>query len=268
MRLIFLNYALLLVLCTSCEKVIEVNINDTDKKYVIEGVLTNQPGDCMVLLSRTKDFEEDNEFAGVSGATIQISEEGGVTTLLTETAAGVYQATGITGVSGKKYHLSVTINGQVFSSASTMPQQVPMDSIFVKDDHIGGESRKLVNVQYTDPAEAGNNYRFIQYVNGLKEKQIFTRNDELTNGNPVTAVLRYLRGDDNENNLRRGDLVQVNMLCIDAAVHKYWYSLNRSATGGGGQNSSTPANPVTNITGGALGYFSAHTVQSKTLVVQ
>ncbi len=57
------------------------------------------------------------------------------------------------------------------------------------------------------------------------------------------------------------------MMCIDAAVYKYWYSF---LTGGasGDSNSASPANPVTNIKGGALGYFSAHTLQTKTVVVQ
>jgi hypothetical protein len=81
--------------------------------------------------------------------------------------------------------------------------------------------------------------------------------------------LRYTKNDDDEpdNSIKIGDLVQIDMQCIDSAIYKYWYSLNRSATGGG-QNSATPANPVTNMTGGALGYFSAHTLESRTLVVQ
>jgi hypothetical protein len=257
----------LLLFGTGCEKVIDVKLDNAAKKYVIEGVVTDQPGTCMVLLSQTKNFEDDNEFAGVSGARVQITEPGGATTLLTETSAGVYQATGLTGASGNTYELAVTINGQSFTASSTMPQPVNMDSIFVTDDQVIGKARKLVNVQFKDPAAMSNNYRFIQYVNGLKEQQIFIRNDELTNGNTNLIKLRYPRSNNKDNDLQSGDQIKVDMLCIDSAVYKYWYSLNRSATGGGGQMSATPANPVTNITGGALGYFSAHTLQSKTMVV-
>jgi hypothetical protein len=257
----------LLMFCSGCEKVITVNLDDAEKKYVIEGVLTTQPGSCMVLLSQTKDFDDDNVFAGITGATVQITEQGGATTLLTETSTGVYQSTTLSGSSGKTYELSVAINGQTFTAYSAMPQPVNMDSIFTSDDNLRGNTRKLVNVQYKDPETTGNNYRFIQYVNGLREQQIFIRNDELTNGNTSIVPLRYVRSDDEDNDIRQGDQVKVDMLCIDAAVYKYWYSLNRSATGGG-QMSATPANPVTNIQGGALGYFSAHTVQSKTMVVR
>jgi len=55
------------------------------------------------------------------------------------------------------------------------------------------------------------------------------------------------------------------MICNDAAVYKYWYSLNDGATGTG--QSASPANPVTNISGGALGYFSAQTVRTKGIKV-
>lgn len=257
----------LLMLTASCEKVIDVNLDSAEKKYVIEGVITNQPGTCMVLVSQTSDFDDDNAFAGISGATVQLTEQGGATTLLTETTTGVYQATGISGTSGKTYELSVLVNGETFTAASTMPQQVNMDSIFFTTDNVLGNTRKLVNVQYNDPAVTGNNYRFIQYVNGLKEQEIFIRNDELTNGNTAITKLRYTSSDEENNDITTGDQIKVDMLCIDAAVYKYWYSLNRSATGGG-EMSATPANPVTNITGGALGYFSAHTLQSKTMVAQ
>ena len=54
------------------------------------------------------------------------------------------------------------------------------------------------------------------------------------------------------------------MQCIDNAVYKYWFSLNQSATGT--SQSASPANAVSNISGGALGYFSVHTVESKTVV--
>jgi hypothetical protein len=253
----------------SCEKVIHINLDTADKKYVVEGVLTNQPGTCMVLLSQTKDFDASNDFTGVSGAIIQITEKDGPVTQLTETSTGVYQAANLTGASGKTYTLAVSVKGQSFLASSTMPAQVNMDSLFITNDEAPGGKRKMANVQYNDPASVANNYRFVQYVNGVKEQEIFVRNDELTNGNLTITKLRYPKNDDGEpdNSIKTGDLVKVDMQCIDSAIYKYWYSLNRSATGGG-QNSATPANPVTNMTGGALGYFSAHTLQSRTMVVR
>jgi len=55
------------------------------------------------------------------------------------------------------------------------------------------------------------------------------------------------------------------MLNIDYPVYKYFFSLENSATGE--NQSATPANPVSNIKGGALGYFSVQTIQSREIKV-
>ncbi|MEI9912418.1 MAG: hypothetical protein WDO71_23875 [Bacteroidota bacterium] len=41
-----------------------------EKKYVVEAVITDQPGTAKVLVTQTKSFDEDNNFAGISGATV------------------------------------------------------------------------------------------------------------------------------------------------------------------------------------------------------
>jgi hypothetical protein len=109
--------------------------------------------------------------------------------------------------------------------------------------------------------------RWVQYVNGLEEKTIFIGDDEFTDGLTIRDQLNY-NNDTNDPNrdIKTGDTVRVDMLCLDAAVYKYWYSLNTEASGNGSANS--PGNPISNINGGCLGYFSAQTVRSKTLVVQ
>jgi hypothetical protein len=41
----------------------------------------------------------------------------------------------------------------------------------------------------------------------------------------------------------------------------------RQAGGGGGRQAAAPANPVSNFTHGALGYFNAYAVKSKVIVI-
>ncbi len=65
--------------------------------------------------------------------------------------------------------------------------------------------------------------------------------------------------------VRSKDTVMVEMRCIDKAVYDYFYSLDQISSTNG--NSATPANPVSNILGGALGYFSAHTVRKVAAVI-
>jgi hypothetical protein len=57
------------------------------------------------------------------------------------------------------------------------------------------------------------------------------------------------------------------MHCIDKVTYDYYYSLTQSSRNGPG-GGATPANPITNIEGGALGYFAAFTVQKLTKVIK
>lgn len=263
-----LHWQLLLVIAvafTSCEKVIDIDLNDVEKKYVIEGVLTDADGSAVVQISQTKNFSDDNQFVGITGATVTIADGEGNTTILNETATGIYGSGSLTGESGKTYTLTVDLDGTTFKAAATMPAKVNLDSLYVIEEYFFGEVRKTANVQYQDPAGLGQSYRFVQYVNGKKENRIYIRNDDYTDGNESTVKL-FSPGDDEDDELKPGDLIRVDMLCIDEPVYKYWYSF---LTGGaeGGSNNASPANPVSNISGGALGYFSAHTVQTKTVKV-
>lgn len=56
------------------------------------------------------------------------------------------------------------------------------------------------------------------------------------------------------------------MQCVDENVYNYFNSFGNLMGGPG--SSSTPANPYTNIEGGVLGYFSAHTFELKEVIIQ
>jgi hypothetical protein len=254
-----------LFLFTSCEKVIQLDLNGAEKKYVIEAVITDQPGTARVLITETKDFDQDNNFPGIGGAAVSISENGGPVTIIHETSSGIYEDPLFVGSTGKTYTLSVTIGSKNFSATSSMQQKVNLDTIFTTDEILFADIRKIVNAVYREPAGRGNNYRFIQYVNGLKEDQVLIQNDDYTDGRTVTSKLFYFADEDDNRIIQSGDTVKVDMLCIDPAIYRYWFSLDRSSIGGSGQ--ATPSNPVTNMQGGALGYFSAHTLQTKTMIV-
>jgi Domain of unknown function (DUF4249) len=253
----------LVALC-SCEKVIDINLNGAQPLYVIEGNITNHPSSCKVLISQSVNFDDNNNVPSISGAQVSITDNAGITTNLIETSSGVYESGSLIAIPGKTYDLKVVINGEIFTSSSTVPVIVSLDSLYIVEKSTPhGGAIKIATVRYRDPPGKGNNYRFIQYANGKKEKIIFLGNDDLSDGRILNTEL-LVRDADHE--LVRGDNVKVEMQCIDAGVYKYWYSLNKGATGG--IEIATPANPVSNFQGGALGYFNACTVMAKTVIVQ
>ena len=72
--------------------------------------------------------------------------------------------------------------------------------------------------------------------------------------------------EDGDVKVKVGDKITVKMQCIDDAVYTFYSALLQLSGGGGG--GVTPTNPPSNISNGALGYFSAHTVSVKTIVIE
>lgn len=254
----------LLIAFSSCEKVIDIDIKDADKKYVIEAAITDEPGGARVLISTTKNFSDNNNFNGIANATVTITDSEGNNTQLTALDAGIYGDPILTAEPGKTYILSVNINGDNFTAQSKMPLKLNMDTLYITQDYVFGEITNIAVVEYSDPPGRGESVRFVMYKNGVKSKSIYIQDDEYTDGRQQLVRLRERGPDDNE--LKSGDVIKVDMLNIDAPVYKYWNSfLSGGSTGS--NNTASPANPISNISGDALGYFSAHTIQSRTVTV-
>lgn len=248
----------IVALLLSCQKVIDVRLRDADKKYVIEGFITTEDT-CRVLLSQTKNFSDSNGFAGISGAVITVQRNNEAPVALPEVKTGIYETLAIKGLPGNTYMLTVKVNGQSFTATSVMPQKVSFDSLFITlRQRFDGSKARIVTAQFNDPPGKGQAYRFVKIVNGQDDRRILVRDDALTDGRTVKAELR--------GSVQEKDTVLLQMQCIDYPVYRFWYTLDQNARGS--SDSPAPANPLTNIKGGALGYFSAHTVQERTMIVK
>ncbi len=254
-----ISFIVALVYFSSCQKVITVDLNSTDPRYVIEAnVVDGQPSN-FVHITRTVNFDQDNVFPTVSGALVIITDK--TTSLadtLKETVAGLYSTSKIVGISGHNYTLYVKADNHVFTSSAIMPEKIEIDTMYTSISGFRGE----INIipEYNDPAEKGNYYQFAKYVNGVETADIYIRNDNLINGQTIRQPLNA-RGPDSK--LNPGDVVRIDLNCIDSATYQYFFTLQQTKN----QNSASPANPATNITGGALGYFSVHTMDSKIIVL-
>jgi hypothetical protein len=251
-----------LFLLASCTKVINLKVKDADRRYVVEGNVTNLPGPYTVIVSQTTKFNDPFSFQGVGGATISIKDDAGNNETLLEVQPGIYQTAALTGVEGRTYELRITVGEKTFTATSTMPYRVNFDSLYVRELSNWDKTVKAAVPVFTDPAGQGNAYRFNQYINGVPDKELYYQNDDFTDG--LTSTFALLQPDP-DSTLRTNDKVEFDMQCIDKPVYKYWFSLDQSSNGDG---SNIPSNPVTNIQGGALGYFSAHTSQRRSIVVK
>lgn len=241
---------------------IDLKLKDAGKQYVVEGNITDQPGPYTVTISQTGAFTSSTSFEGVAGAQVIIWDNAGDSETLQEVQPGIYESEHLTGQTGRTYSLRIAVDNKVFTASSTMPYKVPFDSLAIREEPNENKTVLAAIPFFTDPKGQGNYYRFNQYINGQLDKTLYELSDDFTDGQANTWPL--LRSDP-DSTLKPLDQVTVDMQCIDHPVYEYWFSMDESSTG---DASNIPSNPVTNLQGGALGYFSAHTSQTRSVVVK
>jgi hypothetical protein len=250
------------IIFVSCEKVIDLKLEDEAGKIVIEGDITNNGGPQFVRITKTVKFSDASLYPSVADATVIITDNVGTIDTLQYVSNGVYKTNRIIGVPGNIYNLTVIAQGKVYTAQSTMPQNVAMDSLRYTSITFGGNKQYSMIPVYTDPTFRGNNYRFLQYVNGKLDKGYINFNDDVNNGQVNQRPMIT-----NDIEVKVGDNVSVEMRCVDAVTFTYFVTLEQAAGGGPG-GGTTPSNPPNNLSNGALGLFSAYTVQTKAVVVR
>lgn len=244
----------------SCEKTVDLKYKGNRSRIIIECNITNEPGPYFVKITQSIPLPDTGSYPTIDNAIVIISDDAGNTETFSPQGNGLYRSNSLAGVPGRTYTLTVNAEGQTYTAQSAMPQPVPFDSIKVEQFTFGGDIERNIIPVYSDPAAKGNNYRFVLSVNNKLLNQHFVQNDEITNGLVNTVRLEI---DDNLITLKPGGLLSLKMQCIDQKVSLYYTTLalmGDSGLGGG----TTPNNPSTNISNGALGIFSAHTVQERT----
>ena len=252
------------LLFTSCEKTVDLKYKGNQSRVIIEGNITNEPGPYFVRVTKSVSLPDTGDYPSIDNAIVAISDDAGNNETLAPQGNGMYRTNTLAGVSGRTYTLTVNAENQTYTAQSTMPHQVLFDSIKAEQFTFGGDVEFNIIPVYTDPLGKGNNYRFVLSVNNKLSNQHFVQNDQVTNGLVNTVRLEI---DDNMLKLTAGDSIALKMQCIDKNVALYYTSLalmGDSGPGGG----TTPNNPPTSISNGALGLFSAFTVETKTIVLQ
>lgn len=254
-------FILIILLCSSCEKVINLNFKNTVPKIVIESIFTDANTRHTVSISTTSDFDASNAKIPVSGATVVIKEENGPSINFTEQTSGNYLSTRYRGIPGKKYTLTVTVNGKTYSATSIMPFPVAIKSLEQVQLTFFGNTRKIVELNYKDPVGIANFYYNRVFINNVKRNTFYVESDRFTDGRDVKNTLFI-----DEPDLVTGDVVRVQLLTIDENVYKYLFSITQ-ITGNGGPP-TVPANPNSNFNNGALGYFSASTTNEVSITIK
>jgi hypothetical protein len=243
----------------SCEKVINVDLESASPKIVIEGIVDNSGRPAKVSITKSIVFSAANNTAPkVTGAVVKITDNVGNIFSLTETTPGVYTNALLIGSIGKTYNLSVLVEGKTYTAFSTMPRASILDTL-IQDTVFTNKKRTAVNAFIKDNIGLGDDIQVVQTVNGVLDKTTYVDTDTYLDGSNLPFTLAQ-----NEDLiLKRGDNVKVELRSIDKNVYRYLRGIVDLVGG-----NTVPANPISNINGGSLGFFSAHDSQTKTIIIR
>jgi hypothetical protein len=247
-----------IVFLNSCEKVIDLKLDTSGSQIVIQGNVYDQPGPYTVKISKTAGFDESNIFPPVAGAEVEISDNAGNTEVLTETSPGIYLTSAIQGVPGRIYTLTIKAEGKNYTAGSFMPPAVNIDSLYCMKSYFGDFLQ--LYAEFLDPAGTENYYHLIQNINGVAQDVMGIASDELYNGQIIKFPFMPV---DEESILTIGDTTTIWLESIDKSVYEYYRTTDMYS----GQY-TTPSNPVSNISNGALGYFKACSIRKKTIICE
>jgi hypothetical protein len=260
-KLFIIHFSLFIIL-TSCQKVVNIDLNSSSPAIIIEANIVSEKGPYTVKITKSANYNQSNDFPAVSGAIVTLSDNAGNSENLIETSSGFYTTSSTQGVPGRTYTLTVVTDGKKYTATCSMP--IPVDiislSVVKSEGFRGKQTLRDVKVLFQDPPGIDNYYRFVEYDNGKPFQDIRTMSDRLYDGGLMSNTIR-----NDQDSVYAGDTIKVDLESIDEAMYLYYRELNRNIHNGG--LSASPANPTSNFDNGAMGYFNAYSLTSKKTVI-
>ena len=300
-------FFLLFLLFTGCEKEIFMETPQAEEKLVVEGFI--EPGmPPIVFLTKSTGYFEPTDLQSmqniiIRNANVYISN-GIVKLKLTQICANnlpdnilqyfanysgfsaaylkqlnycFYTTFDLSGETGMVYTLSIDYNGKNYTSVSSIPEPVSLDSLwFIR--RTPQENRGIIWARLSDPPEIYNAYRIFTKRLGRDEKYIpvwgSTFEDRFFDGKNFDFY--FYRGikanseDPSDNNsersfFREGDTIVVKFCSIDQDVFMFIRGLE-TAVSNNGNPFAAPLTITSNISGGALGYWGGYGAAYDTII--
>ncbi|MDB5251900.1 MAG: hypothetical protein JWP27_1069 [Flaviaesturariibacter sp.] len=287
---VFLALAILLL---SCEKTIHLELETVPPKIVVEGTIENG-GHPLVILTRSQAYfaritPQQLAASFVHGATVTIATGARVDTLKEYavplapgfslsyyTSDSARLASAITGQLQTSYALRIESEGSVYTATTTIPgYHKRLDSIWyqpVTGDTSGRQV--LVYVRAADAPGFGDYVRYWTKRNREPYLPGFTSvyDDLVIDGTTYNLAVEPgidRNSDDNSfasRAFKKGDTVTLKLSGIDKATYDFWRTMEYTYASIGNPF-STPVRVLSNVSGGALGYFGGYASQYRSIII-
>lgn len=288
------------LMLSACERDFYIELNQGQRPLIVEAYINNEiPTANYVVLTHSQDYY-DTSWQGlpVVGAYVAVTEgtmnaDGTITwdaaskKRLVETtvptipggiAPGIYMdslafkdpSKALMGKPGKHYLLEIESKGSRFTSITSLPVPVKLDSVTSGNYFMDSIYRKArLTLHYQDPDTIGNTQLFY-WRNDFNHSESFgwgafgnnrflPGNDDLTNG-------EYMRLTPN-NGFIIDDTVYYHLVSVTRDVYNFWESFNKARDNGG--PFATPVTLASNIVGeNVVGCFSGFSLSTKKIIVK
>lgn len=243
---LYISVVLSCVTLASCEDLIDVDLNEANPKLIIEADLNNLTSTQLIRIAKTVAFDSPVGDQPVVGAMVSVVDSKGRRFDFSDSGKGEYRRNNFKPEEDLNYSLSVTIDNETFTASTKMSKFVAIDSLAVMEETVFNETYYSAVLKFEDPKDVANYYKYDISVNGKPYKFAFAFSDKFNDGLYVTHQVS-----DKERSLAIGDSIVVRRQCLAKEVYNFWNEIQLLNPG-----SAAPANPTSNISNGALGYFS------------
>jgi len=223
----------------SCEDVIDLDLNTSQPKLIIEAsinwVKETSGNEQEIKLSLSTPFY-NTQTPPANNAQVSVFDTNGNEFIFIEDGVtGIYKNNTFIPVLNAEYTLVINYKGETYSGTETLKSVVPIDYVEQKNDGgFSGEETEL-KAYYSDP-ENEDNYYFFEFSNNFTAyPTLEVYNDEFTNGNQIFGFYT-------EEDLTTGHEVTIKNHGVSEAFYEYMFILlQQNSEEGGGPFETTPA---------------------------
>lgn len=249
---IYIIVSIISVLFTSCRKDLDVDYNSVTPLYVVEAYVTNEG--CHATVTKTQNVEATDSAETVDDAVIMVTGSDGSTITLAPQGNGKYSSD-VKGRVGVTYNLTARMGDVVTTASSTMQDSVIVDSCYIFRQDIVERPTYTYEMTVRDSGEVLRDYYICLYRDGKAYKWTSHQNKQSFDGKLTMDIICFAENDEAEesnklrNWLQEGNVVTGTITRVDEDSYSYYSSWKTV--------SSTYSNPLSNLSNGVLGLFSA-----------
>jgi hypothetical protein len=256
----------------NCTERIDIELDSTYTRLVVEGYLTSDTTAHWIRLSETSDYFHNRTAPAVTGAAVSI-DDGEEIIMLTESdimPGWYFTSPDYHGIPGRTYTLGIRNvdidkdgEWEAYTASSRMNPVNPIDSISIEwfDTFFSGYQVRVWALDSPNPDW----YAFKVWKNGVLITdtlyELIVQNDEFFNGNYTYGIpAQFLSTDKPEEVVEVGDTITFEINGITEEYYNYLVEAQSQVFGQIPLFSGPPANISTNVDHGAIGFFAAYSV--------